>query len=798
MADYDLGTARGKVVVDFDDKATKPAAEALGDVGKAADDAGDKSEKAGARGNAGMNLLKGGAILAAGAVAAVAAKIFLMGFDRAVAIENAEAKMRGLGYTTEEVDSIMANALASVKGTAFGLGDAASLAAMAVAAGIQPGAQLEEQLKLTANAASAMGVPMQEVGDIMQSVWTNGSISMVEVNEIMGRGIPILQDLAKAYGVSTDDMQKMVSNGEVDIGRFTEVMKTSVGTVADEMGKTFEGTSMNVEAAFSRMGASAAANLLPYLTQLGQILIQLIDGFNAQFGPAIAQITSAIGAGLVAALQGAITGFQQVVAWVGQNADLVGTLVSTVGAGVVAYKLWQAAITVWSNVTKVATAAQVLFNAVMNANPVMLLVTAIAALVGGLIYFFTQTELGRTIWANFMQFLQEAWANIVSVATTVWTAVADFFTTTWTNISNFVSTVVGNIVNFIVDAWNNVITFLTPIFEFIATLIRIYIEIWINIIIVMAAVLVTIWNAIADAAKWVWETIYNFVQPIIKNIADFITTVFTEIGNFIRDVWQGYLDFITPIALAIYNFVRDTIQNVQNVWNTVWGAISSFFMTIWNAIVSFLAPIVSRVQSTVTNAVNTVQGVWNSVWSAISSFFSDIWNGIVNAVTGAVGNVISVVGGIFGQIMGALSGAGNWLFGVGQDIINGLVQGITSMLGDVISAIGDTVNGAINWAKETLGIHSPSKVFADIGEDTLRGLMVGIDDLTPDLNNQMVGLAGGLSATMQASLDAMPSDSTVETGARTLNYHNHGAGGLSSEDELFDAMKRAKVVVPGW
>src|SRR5690606_24195367 len=71
------------------------------------------------------------------------------GIARQLQIENAQAKLTGLGHTTEGVKQIMDDALAAVKGTAFGMGEAASVAAAAVAAGVKPGKDLERTLKLT-------------------------------------------------------------------------------------------------------------------------------------------------------------------------------------------------------------------------------------------------------------------------------------------------------------------------------------------------------------------------------------------------------------------------------------------------------------------------------------------------------------------------------------------------------------------------------------------------------------------------------------------------------------------------
>ena len=70
------------------------------------------------------------------------------GIDRALNIEDAQAKLTGLGHSTEVVTGIMTNATAAVKGTAFGLGEAATTAAGAVAAGIKPGEDLQRVLGL--------------------------------------------------------------------------------------------------------------------------------------------------------------------------------------------------------------------------------------------------------------------------------------------------------------------------------------------------------------------------------------------------------------------------------------------------------------------------------------------------------------------------------------------------------------------------------------------------------------------------------------------------------------------------
>ena len=85
------------------------------------------------------------------------------GFNRALSIEQAEFKLQGLGHSAEEVDKIMENSLASVKGTAYGLDEAATVAASAVAAGVKPGEDLERTLKLVGDAATISGRDMNSI-----------------------------------------------------------------------------------------------------------------------------------------------------------------------------------------------------------------------------------------------------------------------------------------------------------------------------------------------------------------------------------------------------------------------------------------------------------------------------------------------------------------------------------------------------------------------------------------------------------------------------------------------------------
>ncbi|AHB31626.1 tail length tape measure protein [Arthrobacter phage vB_ArS-ArV2] len=221
------------------------------------------SRMAGAMGTA----LKAGAALAAGAAATGIGVALTKGFGRLQAIENAKAKLSGLGHDVESVTEIMNNAMASVKGTAFGLGDAASAAAGAVAAGVKPGKDLTRTLKLIGDGASIAGVGFDEMAAIFNKVSASGVIQGEELAQLGDRGIPILQLLSKQMGVSVADVRKLASEGKVSFETFQDAMETGMGGAAQKSGETLKGAFDNTMAAVGRIGANLLTGVYPKIQQ---------------------------------------------------------------------------------------------------------------------------------------------------------------------------------------------------------------------------------------------------------------------------------------------------------------------------------------------------------------------------------------------------------------------------------------------------------------------------------------------------------------------------------------------------
>lgn len=221
----------------------------------------------------GFGVLKGGVDATLGA-----------GMTRLENIQTSKAKLKGFGYDKGTVNSISDSAMKSVKGTAYGYGDAMTASANAVAAGIKPGKELEAHLSNIANAAAATGSDFNEIGSIFNKVKTTGHLQGDEAMQIMDRGISLLPALAKTMGTSVEEVQKKMSKGEISFDQFSEAMKSATGNVSKEMNNTFGAAKDNLKAALGRIGAG----LLGGSDNNGGLfagLTPMIQGVIAALGP---------------------------------------------------------------------------------------------------------------------------------------------------------------------------------------------------------------------------------------------------------------------------------------------------------------------------------------------------------------------------------------------------------------------------------------------------------------------------------------------------------------------------------
>lgn len=626
------------------------------------DSTAQKSEGFGDKLMSGLQTVGKGALLGVGAkigstVTEGIGTAFSKGFDRLQSVEQAKTALTGLGHSVEAVESIMGNAMDSVTGTAFAFGDAAGLAGTFVASGIEPGQELERVLKLTGDTAAITGSSLTDMGGIWAKVAANGKLSGAELSQLLDRQLGLLPALQEHLGVTADEARKMVSDGKVDFQTFSDVMENMVGGSALAMGDTFSGSLGNMQAALGRLGAKLLEPIFENAPMIFSAVSDAVDGMGEKFEPVIQELSErmapvlaslaenlapalATGFGVVAdAIVGAVNGLIEFGDWVQNNSAWLGPLVAAVGGAAAAWGLWTAAIGVWQGVTTIATGIQGAFNAVMAANPIMLIVIAIAALVAGLTFFFTKTETGQAIWEKLTDAFSTGWELVKGAFSAAW----DFISPILDGIGEALSTVgdvIGKVFSWVIDNWKLVAT---VVFGPMGAII---------------ALAVTHWDSLKAGAS----------------------AAFQFLGDIVSTVWHN------------------VIQPVFGFFQSAAGLLADVVTGNWDNIGTRLGELGEKISAIINGAISAAMDVFKSIIGAVGGAW-DTFRGkvgeVVEAVKTRVSDMVNVIREIPERIRGFFSDAGKWLLDAGKNIIGGLIDGIRAMAGRIGSAISDIMPDSV-------------------------------------------------------------------------------------------------------
>ena len=442
-----------------------------------------------------------------------------------------------------------------------------------------------------------------------------------------------------------------------------------------------------------------------------------------------------------------------------------------------------------------ASGAFGIFNAVLSANPIGLIVAAVAALTAGLVWFFTQTETGQQIWSSFVDWIKQAWQGI-----------ADFFVGLWSGISEGASTLWDGVIttwNAYVESlkamWNAVVTFFsdlwisiqeaaslawTAITTAVMTIVQPFIDGFMNV-----------WNNISDGFTQIWEGIkmifqgaWEFIKSIflgaILIIIDLVTGNFNQLGadlsliwegiqNGISLIWEGIKTFFSGIVDAIVGYGIAVFENFSAVLSAIWEFIKSAASATWewikSTVTSLITGLVQGAQNIWDGFMNFLSSLWEGIkstasnaWSSLESSVLSIINGLVsgaqnawNTMSNAVSSLVSNVTGFFNQL---------WnidLYSAGQAILQGFLNGLQSMWSSVTNFVG----GIANWIRDHKGpIEYDRKLLIPAGNAIMGSLDHGLKDGFKDVKKTVGGMAGEISDVFSGdSLDLNSSASVTKS-----------------------------------
>src|SRR5699024_8210925 len=189
-----------------------------------------------------------------GITSAAAGMTAAFGWERLVGLDSAQAQLKGLGYSTEEVGRISDQVTSAIEGGMTTMAEGTSIAAGALAAGVEEGAELERYIKLVGDAAVGANRPVGEMAMIFNRVQGSGKLMTQELN-MVEEGMPgFSKAMADHLGVAPDKMREMVTAGEVSSDDFLTVMDGFAGGMAAAYSDSWRGMVANTKAYIGIIG----------------------------------------------------------------------------------------------------------------------------------------------------------------------------------------------------------------------------------------------------------------------------------------------------------------------------------------------------------------------------------------------------------------------------------------------------------------------------------------------------------------------------------------------------------------
>lgn len=626
----------------------------------------------------GNSLTKKLTLPAVGAATALAGITLAKGWNRLVGIDTAKAKLIGLGHDADGVSKIMESALESVKGTSYGMDEAATTAASAVAAGIAPGKELTRYLSLTGDAAAIAGASMSDMGSIFNKVQTSNKAYNDSLGQLSDRGLPIYQWIAKEAGVTEEAVFKMASEGKVSAEMFQAAIENNIGGAAKSMGEnSFTASLANMWASVGRIGA----NFLDAGGKGGgffSTIKPMISDFTKNLG-SIEEKAKDIGTKFGEAFNGFITKIQEIKAkfdglspsmqdfikktalisagilvGIGPAIGIVGKLIMGIGG----------AITTFGKMTGLISKLSVGikgFGATIGflTSPIGIALVSITALItiGVLLYknWDTIKEKAQVVFTAFAPLLETvkgAFQNLMSSLGPIWESMKTLFESLLP-ILEMVGIVVGGVIvtafGIAISVFNAVVSAIGPLINAIINIA----DIVTNMVNVVIALLTGDFAGAWEYLKKTGQSTKDFFVNIFKSIVNFISTFVKTIIDFFHGLYMTLVgnSIVPDIVNAIVKWFKDMAKWVVDLVKKIVDGVKQGFENMKNAVQT----VFNLLKTIITTALDYWLNTFRNILAFIKALVTGDFEGMKNAVKNQMENILNTATRIFNAVKDAIA-----------------------------------------------------------------------------------------------------------------------------------------------
>jgi phage-related protein len=465
----------------------------------------------------------------------------------------------------------------------------------------------------------------------------------------------------------------------------------------------------------------AAAALAAGAALLGVTFEDVDDAFDA-LGTTVHNLLPAL-AGLATAATGLA------VIWATQNTAMLAALVNQ--------QLYTARTAAMTVATHAFSAAQAVLNVVLAANPIGLVVVAIAALVAILVTAYNTNE-------DFRNSVDAAWAAIQEAATVVFPAIDAALTDFFNALADGIIQValfgreVGAAFSAVEQQGQEGLAGWGLLFETMGTIAH-------NAMMGIVETITSLWGGVP-------EDIRADLELIIADLIDRGAAMLAAVG----ETWNGIVEAVGGAMSALGTTIHDGWVAATTIVGTAMQAIDAAIREGWSGLSAIVSAAMTAIGTAVRDGWDTVSGAVNAAMTTIGSAIQTAWNGFVTTISGVISQIIGVVEGWRTDLEAALRNLASVVVAAAQEIGRAIVQGIIDGARNMVGAVGDAMTGVVRSglqaAKDALDIKSPSGVFRDeVGVPIVLGIIEGIEQTESVLLGTIDGLATTIIGTIQGA-----------------------------------------------
>ena len=353
------------------------------------------------------------------------------------------------------------------------------------------------------------------------------------------------------------------------------------------------------------------------------------------------------------------------------------------------------------------------FFKILMANPMILLGVAIAAVVAGLIYFFTQTEKGKQIWSSFVEFLTNLWNGVKEFFSGLWLGIKTTIETVWNGIKEFFSGLWLGIKTTVETVWNGIKEFFSTLWEGIKTTVE------------------TVWNSVKEFFSTTWDSIKSTVETVWNSVKEFFSTTFNSIVETATNIFNDFSAFLSRLWESIKEAVRSGWERIKETVSDLVNGIVKGAEKAWEDLKEGVSRAVERVKEFFFGLKDI--NLWDAGWEIITGF--------LNGLKRAYENVKEFIGGIATWIRdhkGPIEYDRKLLIPAGNAIMESLDKGLNDkfkVVKNTISGMADEINK--EFTQEMTDIELGSVVSRDLSMDAFGMADFSMDDKNSEVINAL-------------------------------------------------------------